>query len=87
MKTVLIQMFLERREEDERTERHRTKQEQEMAFQEAQLADQVSSNEWSGSESGSTGSTCFWASWIRILLSLSINSKKNLDFYSFVTSF
>jgi hypothetical protein len=37
-------MFLERREEDERTERHRTKQEQEMAFQEAQLADQVSSN-------------------------------------------
>ncbi len=45
----------------------------------------------SGSESGSgsTGSTCFWASWIRIriLLSLSKNSKKNLNFYSFVTSF
>jgi hypothetical protein len=43
----------------------------------------------SGSESGSgsTGSTCFWASWIRIrlrvwiLLSLSKNSKENLDFY------
>jgi len=35
------QMFLERREEEERSERHRTKQEQEMAFQEAQLADQV----------------------------------------------
>ncbi len=40
-----------------------------------------------GSESGSTGSTCFWAPWIRILLSLSKNSKKNLDFYCFVTSF
>ncbi len=40
----------------------------------------------SGSESGST---CFWASWIRIriLLSLSKTSKKNLDFYCFVTSF
>jgi hypothetical protein len=48
--------------------------------------------------SGSTGSTCFWASWIRIrihlseiwiriLLSLSKFSKKNLDLYSFVTSF
>jgi hypothetical protein len=37
----------------------------------------------SGSETGSTGSTCFWTSWIRIriLLSLSKNSKKNLDFY------
>jgi hypothetical protein len=46
------------------------------------------------------GSTCFWASWIRIhqsevwiririwiLLSQSINSKKNLDSYCFVTSF
>jgi hypothetical protein len=52
----------------------------------------------SGSESGSIGSTRFWASliriwiyklevWIRILLSLSKNSKKNLDFYCFVTSF
>ncbi len=45
----------------------------------------------SGSEfgSGSTGSKCFWASWIRIriLLSLSKFSKKNLDLYSFVTSF
>ncbi len=63
-----------------------------------------------GSESGSIGSTCFWASWIRIririhksevwiririlfwiririLLSLSNYSKKNLDFYCFVTSF
>jgi hypothetical protein len=31
--------------------------------------------------SGSTGSTCFWAYWIRVrvLLSLSNNSKKNLD--------
>jgi hypothetical protein len=38
----------------------------------------------SGSESGYT---YFWASWIRILLSLSQNSKKNLDFYCFVTSF
>jgi hypothetical protein len=52
----------------------------------------------SGSESGSTGSTCFWASWIRIrihssevwiriLLSLCKNSKKTIDFYCFVTSF
>jgi hypothetical protein len=40
----------------------------------------------SGSESGST---YFWASWIRfrILLSSSKNSKKNLDSYYFVTSF
>ncbi len=38
-----------------------------------------------GSGSGSTGSTCFWASWIRILILLSLtkNSKKNLDFYCF----
>jgi hypothetical protein len=35
----------------------------------------------SGSESGSTGSTCFWAFRIRILLSWSKYSKKNLDFY------
>jgi hypothetical protein len=37
--------------------------------------------------SGSTGSTCFRASWIRlrILLSLCKNSKKNLDSYLFVT--
>jgi hypothetical protein len=52
----------------------------------------------SGSESGSTGSTCFWASWIRfrihysdvwirILLSPSKNSKKYLHSYCFVTSF
>jgi hypothetical protein len=36
-----------------------------------------------------SGSTCFLASWIRIrtLLPLSRNSKKNLDFYCFVTSF
>jgi hypothetical protein len=50
----------------------------------------------SGSESGSTGSTCFWASWIRIrihrsevwirILLLSCkNSKKNLNSYYFVT--
>ncbi len=41
--------------------------------------------------SGSTGSTCFWASRIRIririLISLSKNSKRNLDLYCFVTSF
>jgi hypothetical protein len=37
--------------------------------------------------SGSVGSVCFWASWIRILLSSSKNSKKNLDSYCFVTSF
>ncbi len=37
-----------------------------------------------GSESGST---CFGASWIRILLSPSKISKKNLDSYCFVTSF
>jgi hypothetical protein len=48
--------------------------------------------------SGSTGSTCFWASWIRIrihqsevwiwiILSPSKKSKKNLDSYCFVTSF
>jgi hypothetical protein len=43
----------------------------------------------SGSESGSTGSTCFWASRIRIrnLLSSYKNSKKNLDFSFFVTLF
>jgi hypothetical protein len=47
----------------------------------------------SGSESesgsGSTGSTCFWASriWIRILLSSCKNSKKNHDSYYFVTLF
>jgi hypothetical protein len=41
----------------------------------------------SGSESGSTGSTCFWASQIRILLSSCKNSKKNLDSYYFVTLF
>jgi hypothetical protein len=41
----------------------------------------------SGSESGSTGSTCFWASWIRILPSPSKNSKKKLDSYCFGTSF
>jgi hypothetical protein len=34
-----------------------------------------------------SGSTCFWASWIRILLPPSKNSKKNLDSYCFVTSF
>jgi hypothetical protein len=36
-----------------------------------------------------SGSTCFWASWIRIrmLLSLSKYSMKNLDFYCFVTFF
>ncbi len=52
----------------------------------------------SGSESGSNGSTCFWASririhwsdvWIRIriLLSSCKNSKKNLDSYYLVTLF
>jgi hypothetical protein len=41
-------------------------------------------NQCCGAESGST---CFWASRIRILLSFSKNSKKNLDFYCFVTSF
>ncbi len=53
-----------------------------------------------GSGSGSTGSTCFWPSWIRIyqsevwiririwiLRSPSKTSKKNLDSYYFVTSF
>jgi hypothetical protein len=48
----------------------------------------------SGSESGS-GSTCFWASWIRILLWIRIrillssckNSKKTFDSYFFVTLF
>jgi hypothetical protein len=37
-------------------------------------------------ESGSVGYVCFWVSRIRILLSSSKNSKKNLDSYSFVTS-
>ncbi len=46
--------------------------------------------------SGSTGSTCFWTSririhqsevWIRILLSLCKNSKKNLNSFYFVTLF
>jgi hypothetical protein len=41
----------------------------------------------SGSESGCTGSTSFWASRIRILLSLSKNRKKSLDFYCLATSF
>ncbi len=42
-----------------------------------------------GSESGSTESTCFWVSWIRIRILLSSwkNSKKNLDSYYFVTLF
>jgi hypothetical protein len=51
-----------------------------------------------GSESGSTGSTCFWASriririhlsevWIRILQSSCKNSKKNFDSSYFVTLF
>jgi hypothetical protein len=59
-------------------------------------------NQCCGSESGSTGSTCFWAFWIRIrihqsevwiriwiLLSPSKKSKKNLYRYSycFATSF
>jgi hypothetical protein len=39
----------------------------------------------SESGSGSTGSTCFWASWI--LLSSCKKSKKNLDSYFFVTLF
>jgi hypothetical protein len=41
----------------------------------------------SGSESGygTTGSTCFLAYWIRILLSLCKNDYKNLEFYYFVT--
>ncbi len=50
----------------------------------------------SESKSGSTGSTCFWASWIgihesevwiliRILLSSCKNSKKSLDSYYFVS--
>jgi hypothetical protein len=41
------------------------------------------------SGSGSTRSTCFWASWIRIriLLSSCKNSKKNLDSFHFVTLF
>ncbi len=54
------------------------------------------SKQCSGSESGSTGSTCFWAIrihlsevWtrIRLLLSSCKNSKKNLDSYYFVTLF
>ncbi len=36
---------------------------------------------------GSTGSTCFWASRIRILLLLSKNNKKNHVFSCFVTTF
>jgi hypothetical protein len=36
---------------------------------------------------GSVGSVCFWASWIRIILSSSKNSKKNLDSYCFLTFF
>jgi hypothetical protein len=47
----------------------------------------TSVGQWSGSEfgSGSTRSTCFWAS--RILLSSSKIERKNLDFFCFVTSF
>jgi hypothetical protein len=41
----------------------------------------------SGSDSGSTGSTSFWASRFRLLLSSCKNSKKNLDSYYFVTVF
>jgi len=42
-----------------------------------------------GGQCCGSGSTCFWASWIRIriLISLRKYSKKNLDFYCFVTSF
>ncbi len=39
-----------------------------------------------GSGSRFLGSVCFWASWIRILLSSSKNKKKNLDSNCFVTS-
>ncbi len=39
-----------------------------------------------GSGSGSVGSICFWASWIRILLSSSKNSKKNIDSFCSATS-
>ncbi len=38
-------------------------------------------------QNSGSGSTCFWASRIRILLSSSKNSKKNLDSYCLVTSF
>jgi hypothetical protein len=48
-------------------------------------ANAVTINQCCGSGSGSTGSTCFWASRIRILLSSCKNSKKNLDSYYFVT--
>ena len=41
-------------------------------------------NQCWGSESGST---CFWASWIRIRILLSLSKKKNLDFNCFVTFF
>ncbi len=34
-----------------------------------------------------SGSACFWASWIQILLSSCKNSKKTLDSYYFVTLF
>ncbi len=58
----------------------------------------AASRQCCGSESGSTGSTCFWASWIQIhqfevwiriwiLLSPTIKSKKNLDSFCVVTSF
>jgi hypothetical protein len=42
-----------------------------------------------GSESGSLGSICFWATWIRIriLLSSSKNNKKKFDSYCFISSF
>jgi hypothetical protein len=43
-------------------------------------------NQCYGSGSGSVGSVFFGTSWIRILLSLSKNCKKNLYSYCFVTS-
>ncbi len=51
----------------------------------AKLKEKRTSNQCCGS--GSTGSTCFWASRIRILLSSCKNSEKNLDSYYFVTLF
>jgi hypothetical protein len=51
------------------------------------LAEPSGCGSGSESESGSTGSTCFLTSWIRILLPLSKNSKKYQLFRDFFLTF
>ncbi len=72
-----------------RQQAEKAAREQEIAAREAVLWICIRINQCCRSESASIGSKCFWASWIlvRILLSLSKNSKKNRDSCYFVMSF